>query len=91
MNDYEVARVEGEFVWRSHSDPDDLFLVLDGELDIELRDAAVALRPGEPYVVPKSASMVLRRAGGEARMMLIDPKGPPNTGNLATAVAKDSI
>jgi mannose-6-phosphate isomerase-like protein (cupin superfamily) len=39
MNDYEVVRVEGEFVWRSHSDADDLFLVLNGKLDIELRDA----------------------------------------------------
>ena len=93
MNDYEVmvVRVEGEFVWHSHPDTDDLFLVLDGELDIELRDAVVTLGPGELYVVPKGVEHrpVARR--GEVRMMLIEPKGTPNTGDPATAVAKPSV
>ena len=93
MNDYEVmvVRVEGEFVWHSHPDTDDLFLVLDGELEIELRDAVVTLGPGELYVVPKVVEHrpVARR--GEVRMLLIEPKGTPNTGDPATAVAKTNV
>ena len=45
MNDYkiEVVKVEGEFVWHSHPETDDFFLVLEGELEIELRDRTVQL------------------------------------------------
>ena len=53
-NEICVVRVEGEFVWHSHEDTDDFFLVLDGELDIELRDRTVTLGPGELFVVPKT-------------------------------------
>jgi mannose-6-phosphate isomerase-like protein (cupin superfamily) len=46
LNDYEikVVKVQGEFVWHTHDDTDELFLVLDGELTIQLRDGNVALR-----------------------------------------------
>ena len=92
-NDNEVClvRVEGEFVWHSHSDTDDLFLVLDGELDIELRDRTVTLGPGELFVVPKGVEHrpVARR--GEVKLLLMEPAGTPNTGDKATATAKVEI
>ena len=92
-NDSEVClvRVEGEFVWHSHEDTDDLFLVLDGELDIELRDRTVTLAPGELFVVPKGVEHrpVARR--GEVKMLLMEPAGTPNTGDEATATAKVEI
>ena len=92
-NDNEVClvRVEGEFVWHSHSDTDDLFLVLDGELDIELRDRTVTLGPGELFVVPKGVEHrpVARR--GEVKLLLMEPAGTPNTGDEATATAKVEI
>ena len=55
LNDYEVkvVKVEGEFVWHTHQDTDELFLVLAGELTIQLRDGSVLLRPGQLYVVPR--------------------------------------
>ena len=55
LNDYEVkvVKVEGEFVWHTHEDTDELFLVIDGELTIQLRDGDVVLRPGQLYVVPR--------------------------------------
>jgi mannose-6-phosphate isomerase-like protein (cupin superfamily) len=83
-----VVRVRGEFVWHAHPDTDDLFLVIDGELDIELRDRTVTLRPGELFVVPAGVEHrpVARR--GEATMLLIEPAGTPNTGDPATAVDK---
>jgi mannose-6-phosphate isomerase-like protein (cupin superfamily) len=92
-NDNEVClvRVEGEFVWHSHADTDDLFLVLDGELDIELRDRTLALGPGDLFVVPRGVEHrpVARR--GEVKLLLMEPAGTPNTGNEATATAKIEI
>jgi mannose-6-phosphate isomerase-like protein (cupin superfamily) len=87
-NDIMVVRVEGEFSWHSHAESDDLFLVLDGELDIELRDRTVTLGPGDLYVVPREVEHrpVARR--GEVKMLLIEPTGTPNTGDPATAVTK---
>ena len=90
-NDVMVVRVEGEFVWHSHPDTDDFFLLIDGELDIELRDRTVTLRPGELFVVPANVEHrpVARR--GEAKVLLIEPRGTPNTGEEASAAEKVSI
>ena len=90
-NEICVVRVDGEFVWHSHEDTDDLFLVLEGELDIELRNRTVTLGPGELLVVPKGVEHrpVARR--GEVKMLLIEPAGTPNTGDAATAAAKVEI
>ena len=55
MNDYEVkvVKLQGEFTWHTHEDTDELFLVVDGELTIQLRDGDVTPRPGQLYVVPR--------------------------------------
>ena len=90
-HDVMVVRVQGEFVWHAHEDTDDLFLVLDGELDIELRDRTVTVGAGELFVVPRGVEHrpVARR--GEVKMLLIEPAGTPNTGDPATAVSKPRI
>lgn len=90
-NDIMVVRVEGEFRWHSHPDTDDFFLVLDGELDIELRDRTVTLGPGELFVIPPGVEHrpVARR--GEVKMLLIEPGGTPNTGDPATAAPRIHI
>ena len=87
-NDIMVVRLEGPFEWHKHDDTDDFFLVIDGVLDIELRDRIVTLGPGELFVVPKGVEHrpVARR--GEVKLMLIEPAGTPNTGDPATAVEK---
>ena len=56
LNDYEIklVRIKGEFVWHTHPDTDELFLVIDGSLTILLRDGNVVLRPGQLFVVPRS-------------------------------------
>ncbi len=81
LNDYQfkIARLEGEFVWHSHEDTDEAFLLLDGELTIELRDGSVDLREGEMYVVP--AGVEHRPvAAGECCVLLVEPRGVMNTG-----------
>ena len=90
-NDICVVRVEGEFVWHSHAETDDFFLVLDGELDIELRDGTVTLRPGELFVVPRGVEHRPVARKGEVKLLLIEPRGTPNTGDEATATAKVAI
>ena len=89
-NDVMVVKVQGEFVWHKHDDTDDFFLVLTGVLDIELRDRTVTLGPGELFVVPKG---VEHRpvAKEEVHLLLIEPRGTPNTGDPATAVQKQYI
>jgi mannose-6-phosphate isomerase-like protein (cupin superfamily) len=86
-HDIMVAKVQGEFVWHKHDETDDLFLVLQGELTIELRDRSVTLRPGELFVVPKG---VEHRpvAKEEVHMLLIESSGTPNTGDRATAAPR---
>jgi mannose-6-phosphate isomerase-like protein (cupin superfamily) len=83
-HDIMVVKAQGEFVWHKHDDTDDLFLVLRGELTIELRDRSVTLRPGEMFIVPKG---VEHRpvAKEEVHVLLIEPSGTPNTGDRTTA------
>ncbi len=89
-NDLMVVKVKGEFVWHKHDDTDDFFLVLTGRMDIQLRDRVVTLGPGEMFVVPKG---VEHRpvAEEEAHVLLIEPRGTPNTGDVATAAARRVI
>jgi mannose-6-phosphate isomerase-like protein (cupin superfamily) len=75
-----VGKVAGEFVWHSHPETDDFFLVLDGRLTIQLRDGDVELGPGEMYVVPRGVEHC-PKAEGEAHILLIEPAGTPNTGD----------
>lgn len=82
LNDYKISvvKVQGEFVWHAHPDTDELFLVLDGALDIQMRGRTVSLGPGELFVVPKGVEHC-PRAAKEAHMLLVEPAGTPNTGN----------
>ncbi|MEM8776763.1 MAG: cupin domain-containing protein [Pseudomonadota bacterium] len=88
--DVMVVKAKGQFNWHHHDDTDDFFLVLKGTLKIELRDRTVVLQPGELFVVPKS---VEHRpvADDEVHLLLIEPKGVPNTGDAATAAKKEMI
>ncbi len=79
-NKLQVAKTRGEFVWHSHPDTDDLFLVLDGRLTIQLRDRDIELGPGEMFVVPRGVEHC-PRADPEAHILLIEPTGTANTGD----------
>ena len=89
-NDVMVAKTKGEFVWHKHDETDDFFLVIKGNLTIDLRDRTVHLGPGELFIVPKG---VEHRpvASEEAHILLIEPTGTPNTGDPATAAVRRVI
>lgn len=92
LNDYDimVVKVQGEFVWHSHADTDDFFLVLKGRLTIRLRDRQVVLGPGELFVVPRGIEHQ-PFAEEETHLLLIEPAGTPNTGDPATAAPRRAI
>lgn len=75
-----VAKARGEFVWHSHEETDDLFLVVSGRLVIQLRDRDVELGPGELFVVPRGVEHC-PRADAEAHVLLLERSGTPNTGD----------
>jgi mannose-6-phosphate isomerase-like protein (cupin superfamily) len=76
-----LVKLEGEFIWHSHADEDELFLVLKGKLTIELRDGVVVIAPGQMVVVPRG---VEHRpvADGEVHVLLFEPAGTLNTGDV---------
>jgi mannose-6-phosphate isomerase-like protein (cupin superfamily) len=92
LNDYDVmvVKVKDEFVWHKHDDTDDFFLVLKGELDIQMRDRTVTLKPGELFIVPKGVEHC-PVAREEVHLLLIEPSGTPNTGDKATAAARKVV
>ena len=90
-HDVMVAKLRGDYHWHVHPDTDDFFLVLDGELDIDLEDGStVSLAPGQLFVVPKGVRH-RPRARGEAHILLIEPTGTPNSGDPVTAAPRRVI
>ena len=83
-HDVMVVKAEGEFVWHKHDETDDFFLVLRGELEIQLRERSVVLRAGDLFIVPKGVEHrpVARE---EVHLMVIEQSGTPNTGDRTTA------
>ncbi len=84
-NEVRLVKVDGKFIWHKHDETDELFLILDGTLEMELRDRTVTLEAGELFVVPRGTEHRPCARNGEVKLMLIDPKDLPNTGDDATA------
>lgn len=89
LNDYEikVAKLKGDFVWHTHPETDDLFLVVAGRLTIQLRAGDVVLGPGELYVVPRGVEHC-PRAEEETSILLVEPGGTLNTGDAGGPMTK---
>jgi len=87
-NDVMVVKFTGEFPFHKHDTTDDFFLILEGEVTLDGEDGdGVTLGPGELCVVPKG--MVHRpRAVSEAKVLLIEPAGEPNSGDSDRPAAK---
>ncbi len=83
MNDYhfKLAKVRGAFVWHDHPETDEVFLVLKGQLQIQLREGSVILNEGEMFVVPKGVEHK-PVATEECHILLIEPAGTVNTGDV---------
>lgn len=88
LNDYEMklVKIQGEFVWHTHEDTDEVFVVLDGQLTIQLRDQDdVVLGPHEMFTVPRGVEHC-PKAADEVSALLIEPSGVVNTGEAGGAL-----
>ncbi|MFQ3343598.1 MAG: cupin domain-containing protein [Candidatus Poseidoniales archaeon] len=83
MNDYQfkLVKIQGEFVWHNHDHTDEVFIVLEGNMNIEFEDKNIHLKEGEMYVVPKG---IIHKpyAESECKIMIIEPRGVVNTGEI---------
>ena len=84
-NEVRLVKTSGEFVWHKHDDTDELFLILEGEFDMDFRDRTVTVKPGELLIVPRGTEHRPAARRGEVKLLLIDPNDTPNTGNKETA------
>ena len=89
-NDVMVVKFKGEFPFHKHPDTDDFFLVIEGEMIMDTEDGPHVVQAGELFVVPKG-QVHRPRATEECKVLLIEPKGEPNTGDPATAAPKPRL
>jgi len=92
LNDYQLklAKLEGEFVWHRHTETDELFLVLEGELELRFRDGKTTLCAGELCVVPRGVEHQ-PFAAAECHVLLIEPAGTVSTGDSTERVGSSGL
>ena len=85
-----LAKLKGEFVWHAHAEEDELFYVVDGELDLEFRDRTVHLYAGEFLIVPKGVEHrpVARE---EVSIMLFEPASTRKTGDMDSELTRTDL
>ena len=91
MNDYQIklVKIKGEFLWHSHNDTDEVFIVLDGNMEIQINEELIKLNSGEMYVVPKGVQHKPYDKH-ECKIMIIEPKGVVNTGNKNSSMTSNN-
>lgn len=77
---FKLAKLEGDFVWHSHPETDEAFIVLQGQLQIDFREGAVTLNQGEMLIVPKGVEHK-PLAEAECHVMVLVREGTVNTGS----------
>ncbi|MEQ6202128.1 cupin domain-containing protein [Sulfitobacter sp. HNIBRBA2951] len=89
-NEVMVVKFAGEFPYHLHEDTDDFFLVLSGEMTMDIDTHSHTVKAGELFIVPRGVTH-RPRAVDECHVLLIEPVGTPNTGDAETASAKPRI
>ena len=83
INDYEfkIVKFKGDFVWHSHPDTDETFIIIDGSLVMNFHERKVEVNAGEMIVIPKGVEHKPSSENGY-KALLIEPEGVPNTGDV---------
>ena len=91
MNDYQfkLAKIKNDFIWHSHEETDETFIVIKGSMSIEFENETIKLNEGEMIVVPKGKKH-RPFADEEAKIMLIEPRDISNTGNIVSELTSDN-
>ncbi|OGN93859.1 MAG: cupin [Chloroflexi bacterium RBG_13_50_10] len=87
---FKIERFFGDFIWHSHPETDEVFIVFDGDLQIDLRDKSLHLKAGDMVVIPKGVEHK-PYAKEECKMMLIEPAGTLNTGDAGGELTKTDL
>jgi len=92
MNNYEIkiVRFKGDFVWHSHADTDETFIILEGTMVMSFRNRTVELNPGEMIVIPRGLEHKPSSVSGY-KALLIEPEGVPNTGGVQSKMAIQKV
>ena len=92
MNDYDfkIVKFKGDFVWHSHAETDETFIVIEGTLAMNFRDRKVKVHPGEMIVIPKGVEHKPSSENGY-EALLIEPEGVSNTGDVRSEMTIDKF
>ena len=92
MNDYyiKLVKIKDHFTWHKHEETDEVFIVYKGSMRIDFRDGYVELSEGQLYIIPKNKEHK-PYAENECEMMLFEPKGTLNTGNVKDGFTKEKL
>lgn len=85
-----LARLSGEFIWHKHDHEDELFLVVQGQLKMELRDKTITIDPGEFLIVPRGVEHK-PVAEQEVQVLLFEPATTVNTGDLKNERTRENL
>ena len=92
MNNYEfkIVKFKGDFIWHSHPETDETFIVIEGTLVMNFRDRKVEVGAGEMIVIPKGVGHKPSSENGY-RAILIEPEGVPNTGDVRSEITIEKL
>ena len=92
MNNYEfkIVKFKGDFIWHSHPETDETFIVVEGTLVMNFRDRKLELHAGEMIVVPKGVEHKPSSEDGY-KALLIEPEGVPNTGDVRSEITIEKV
>ncbi|HJP02937.1 MAG TPA: cupin domain-containing protein [Planctomycetota bacterium] len=84
-----LAKIQGEFVFHKHDDEDELFMVMKGQLTLELRDRSVVVDPGEFFIVPRGVEHK-PTAEEETHLLLFEPLSTKHTGDVMADITLET-
>jgi len=92
MNNYDfrIVKFKGDFVWHSHPETDETFIVTEGTLVMNFRDRKVEVNAGEMIVIPKGVEHKPSSQNGY-KALLIEPEGVSNTGDVRSGVTIEKV
>jgi len=85
-----LVKFRGEFVWHHHEKEDEMFYVVNGSFDMHFRDRIITLNPGEFIIVPRGVEHK-PVAADEVLILLFEPAGTVNTGNVRDEKTRDRL
>jgi len=85
-----LAKIQGDFIWHSHENEDELFYVIKGQLFMDFRDRTEELNPGDMIIVPKGVEHKPRTTE-EVHIMLFEPMSTLHTGNVRSERTKTRL